>query len=239
MEGRVPEVDADYYDTGNIFLDRLFGAHLETVDWRADRNTLLPAMAERLADEGKTPYIVPYGGSNGVGTMGYVQFVVELLSQLDQMDRRIGAIVHASGSAGTQAGILAGLTALAPDLPVIGIDIDAEPKRVLADVTRLYQETCDFLEIAERLPEDRIEVIGGYAGDGYGLTTNGMVEAVDLAARLEGLMLDPVYAGKGLAGLMGLIRSGRFESEDQILFLHTGGTPALFAYRSAFGTESR
>jgi len=234
MDGRVPKVDADYYETGNIFLDGLFGAKLEAIAWGADRNALLPGIADRLTREGKKPYIVPYGGSNVLGTMGYVQFVVELLRQLNDADLSIDAIVHASGSAGTQAGILAGVTALAPDLPVIGIDIDAEPERVHADVTRLYHETCDYLDITDRLPPERIEVAAGYAGDGYGLITDGMTEAVDLAGRLEGLLLDPVYSGKGFAGLIGLIRAGRFKPTDRVLFIHTGGTPALFAYRSAF-----
>jgi L-cysteate sulfo-lyase len=234
MTGRVPRVDPDYNDTGNILLDRLFGAHCVTVDWRADRNAVIGGLMEALKARGRKPYMVPYGGSSATGAMGFVLAAIELLEQARNSDVRLTHIVHASGSAGTQAGLAVGFAALAPDIKLIGLDIDAEPDRVRRDVTRVAQEAASMLGAPELLRDRPITVLPGYAGEAYGLPTDGMIEAVRLGARLEGLVLDPVYAGKGFAGFIDLVRQGRFAAADNVVFWHTGGTPALFAYRSLF-----
>ncbi len=237
MTGRVPRTDPDYDDTGNIFLDRLFGAHCTLVDWRADRNAVIARLLDALRRDGKKPYFIPYGGSSAVGALGFVRCVVEMLDQANAVGMRIGHVVLASGSAGTQAGLVVGLAALAPEVRVIGIDIDAEPERVRADVGRVALETARRLAFSPALLDNivpAIEVVGGHAGPGYGLVNKETVEAIRLAAELEGLLFDPVYSGKGLAGCIELVRSGRFAPRENVLFVHSGGIPALFAYRSAF-----
>ncbi len=239
MTGRVARTDPDYAETGNFLLDRLFGAQCKLVEWAPRRNDAITALADRLRAQGSRPYVIPYGGSTVLGALGYVRCAIELSSQLRERNLRLDAIVLASGTGGTQAGLLVGLAALGSRIPVIGIDIDAEPERVRQDVTRLTIETAEFLGVGDAVSEGDIEVIGGYAGEQYGLPTPGMVDAVTLAAQLEGLLLDPVYSGKGLAGLTGLIRAGRFPRSAHVLFVHTGGAPALFAYRSAFQSAFR
>ncbi|MCC7045877.1 MAG: D-cysteine desulfhydrase family protein [Alphaproteobacteria bacterium] len=231
MTGRVPDVDPDYDATGNILLDRLFGAHCTMFDWKADRNEVIAGLIADLKRRGKRPYMVPYGGSNALGACGFVAAVRELLAQADAMGVRITHVVHASGSAGTQAGLAVGLSVLAPAIDLIGIDIDAEPERVRADVDRVAGEAAALLGVGRPPP---VAVVSGYAGPGYGVPTPAMVEAVRLGARLEGLVLDPVYSGKGFAGMIDLVRRGRFKPSDNVLFWHTGGAPGLFAYRSVF-----
>jgi L-cysteate sulfo-lyase len=230
MHGRVQGTDPDYHDTGNILLDRLFGASITPVDWRADRNRVLHELAETLRSQGKQPHVVAYGASSLRGALGFVLAALELAEQARRQGIVIDHVVHASGSAGTQAGLAVGLKLFMPATRLIGIDIDAEPERVRADVTRLAGEVSDFLGVSP--PE--IEVAAGHAGPAYGVATPQTVEAIRLAAQLEGLVLDPVYAGKGLAGLIGLIRAGRFAPRETVVFWHTGGAPALFAYRSLF-----
>jgi L-cysteate sulfo-lyase len=239
MIGRVPRTDPDYAETGNVFLDRLFGAQCELVEWTPRRSDPIIALANRLRRPGARPYIVPYGGSTVLGALGYVQCAIELFDQLRVRNLRLEAIVIASGTGGTQAGLLVGLAALGSTIRVIGIDIDAEPDRVRRDVTRLTLETAQFLGVPDVVPEANVEVIGGYAGESYGLPTDETVEAVELAARFEGLVLDPVYSGKGFAGLIGLVRARRFGPGDNVLFIHAGGAPALFAYRSFFAHADR
>ncbi len=235
MTGRVPHVDPDYDTTGNILLDRLFGAHCVMLDWRADRNAVIGGLIDDLKARGRVPYMVPYGGSNALGAAGFVLAVVELLEQARALGVRFSHVVHASGSAGTQAGLAVGLAALAPGTALIGLDIDAEPERVRRDVERVAHDTAALLGVADALHDRPITVVPGYAGAGYGLPTDGMLEAVRLGAQLEGLVLDPVYSGKGFAGVIDLVRQGRFGADDNVLFWHTGGAPALFAYRSLFG----
>ena len=228
---RVPDPDPDYGESGNFLLDALFGMRARFCSVHDDRVAVMEAMMEHLRQSGKKPYFVAYGASNLTGALGYVNFAGELAGQLHEHDLRPAALVHASGSSGTQAGILAGAAALPPELQIVGIDIDAEPDRVGADVTKLAHETAARLGHDVRRP---IEVVGGFAGPAYGVVTAETIEAIELFARLEGLLLDPVYSGKGAAGLIGLIRQGRFEKSDTVVFLHTGGAPALYAYRSHF-----
>ena len=231
MTGRVAAVDPDYGETGNILLDRLFGAHCVLVDWKANRNAVIAELIDGLKSRGKRPYMVAYGGSSALGTCGFVAAAIELKQQMAEKDIAITHVVHASGSAGTQAGLAVGLASVAPAVELIGLDIDAEPERVRADADRLARQAAEMLGVAAPGP---VTVLPGYAGPGYGVPTERMVEAVRLGARLEGLVLDPVYSGKGFAGLIDLVRKGRFKPDDNVLFWHTGGAPSLFAYRSAF-----
>jgi len=229
----VPWGGPDYELTGNIQLDRLFGAKVHLHDAGTDRAATMTTLAETLRADGKVPYLIPTGGSNAIGALGYAAAAVELSTQAAQQDARIAAVVHASSSGGTQAGLTAGFAALDPAVRVIGIDVDAHPAEVGGEVRRLAGEVWDRLGLPGEFPDDKVVLQGGYAGEAYGLPTEAMREAVQRTARLEGLLLDPVYSGKAMAGLIGLIEAGEFAPEDSVVFLHTGGTPALFPYRTA------
>ncbi len=229
--GRLAPPTPDHAETGNALLNRLFGAHLYDVPWSGDRNQAIVALAERLRAEGRRPYVVPYGVSNALGAVGYASAVLEIAQQGLGEGFVPHAIVHCSGSAGTQAGLAVGAALALPDTRIVGIDIDAEPERVQADVCRYATEAAALLDIP--FATDTIEVVAGHAGPAYGVPHDATIEALRLGASLEALVLDPVYSAKGLAGLIALIRAGRWGREHDVVFLHTGGAPALFAYQKA------
>lgn len=233
MHGRVPGTEPGYAETGNILLDRLFGAVIHDIAWDEDRNANLRRIVEDLQASGRSPYFVPYGASDPLGAMGYALAVLELLDQCAAQGITPTHIVHASGSGGTQAGIVAMLAALGSPIRCIGIDIDAQPERVAADVRRIGRVAAQLLSTEERWHDTLVEVAAGFAGPAYGVPDDATLEAIALAGRLEGLALDPVYAGKGMRGLIGLIRQGRFRSTDVVVWIHTGGAPGLFAYPRA------
>lgn len=219
--------------TGNAMLIRLFGATVAQVGWTGDRNAAIAEAAAALSAEGRRPYVVPYGVSNPLGAIGYVAAAHEIEDQARDLGVDFAAVVHASGSGGTQAGLAVALAG--SELPVIGIDADAEPERVTADVTEIAVGLAESWGVDAAAVADSIEVAGGFAGDTYASATEGALAAIDLAARLEGLVLDVVYSGKGLAGLIGLVRSGRFAGDDDVLFIHTGGAPGLLAMPEVLG----
>jgi L-cysteate sulfo-lyase len=229
--GRLAPPTPEYHASGNAFLNRLFGAHLHDVPWTGDRNTAIRELGAELERQGRRPYFVPYGVSNVLGAIGYATTIAEIGQQAAALGIRPRAIVHCSGSAGTQAGLVIGAAACMPQTRIVGIDIDAEPERVRADVTRLSREAAERLEVP--LSDLHIEVVAGHAGPAYGVPHAATIEAIKLAGRLEALPVDPVYSGKGLAGLIALIRAGRWSAADDVIFIHTGGAPALFAYQSA------
>ena len=226
MSGRLATTEPGYNSNGNILLDRLYGAVVHDIQWSEDRNARLRAIAEDLRRVGRTPYLVPYGASDALGAMGYALAAEEIVSQLPD----VSWIVHASGSAGSQAGLLAGLLALGHPARVIGIDVDAQAARVAADVRRVGRESAGLLGVAARWDDACVEVADAWCGPGYGMPDAATDEAIALAARLEGLALDPVYAGKGMAGLIGLARAGRFGRDEAVVWIHTGGAPGMFAY---------
>lgn len=231
--GRLASLGPEYDGSGNALLNRLFGAHLHDVHWSGNRNAAIHALAEALGAKGKRPYVVPYGVSNALGAVGYASTVVEIAQQLDQHGIEPAAVVHCTGSAGTQAGLVLGVTACLPHTSVVGIDIDAEPERVRADVVAYGHGAADLMGV--KFDEARVEVVAGHAGPAYGIPHSATIEAIKLAGRLEALALDPVYSGKGLAGLIALIQAGRWKASDNVVFIHTGGAPALFAYREQLG----
>jgi L-cysteate sulfo-lyase len=169
--------------------------------------------------------------SNALGAVGYASTVAEIAAQASAAGFHPSAIVHCTGSAGTQAGLVVGTSIALKGVCVVGIDIDAEPERVRADVIKCAQAAADLLEA--RFDEVDVEVVAGHAGPAYGVPHDATIEAIKLAGALEALVLDPVYSGKGLAGLIALVRAGRWQPDDDVVFVHTGGAPALFAYRAA------
>ena len=228
-EGRVAAPSPDYHDQGNALLNRLFGAHLHERPWTGERNAAIEALAAELTAQGRRPFVVPYGVSNGRGALAYASTIVEIARQSAAAGFTPSAIVHCSGSGGTQAGLVLGARAALSRTRILGIDIDAEPDRVQADVLRYGEEAAALLQIPFE-PAD-VEVVAGHAGPAYGVPQAATLEAIRLAGRLEALVLDPVYSGKGLAGLIALIRAGRWRANEDVVFLHSGGGPALFAYR--------
>ena len=189
-----------------------------------------------MAAEGRKPYVIPYGVSNGLGALAYASAVVEIARRSSELGFVPAAIVHASGSGGTQAGLVLGGATTLPSTRIVGIDIDAEPERVRADVLTYGRAAAELLGVS--FDEARVEVVAGHAGPGYGVPHLATLEAIRLAGRLEALVLDPVYSGKALAGLIALIGEGRWTKDDDVVFIHTGGTPALFAYRDALDDGS-
>ncbi|QPF93373.1 D-cysteine desulfhydrase family protein [Bradyrhizobium commune] len=231
--GRLAPPTPEYETSGNAFLNRLFGAHLHDVPWTGDRNAAIRTLVDDLRARGRKPYFVPYGVSNALGAVAYATTIAEIARQAALSGFAPSAIVHCSGSAGTQAGLVVGAAVAMPDTKVIGIDIDAEPARVRADVVTLARQAADLL--GADFDEAMVEVVAGHAGPAYGVPHAATIEAIRLAGQSEALVLDPVYSGKGLAGLIAMIRQGRWRNDEDVIFLHTGGAPALFAYQSALG----
>ena len=232
LERRVTDFGEDYQRSGNILLDDLLGGVIEEhLPAGTDMQQAMEQFAERLRLEGRNPYVIPGGGSNPVGALGYVACAEELLWQSSQQRLRIDQVVHATGSTGTQAGLLVGLNATNSRIPVLGISVRAPRERQEENVYQLGNRTWQLLEAHGELLRDRVQVNSDYVGEGYGLPTSGTLEALRLLARLEGILLDPVYSGKGMAGLIDLIRKGHYSPDQNIVFIHTGGSAGLFGYR--------
>ena len=236
LEDRTGYGDDAYTQSGNVLLDKLHGATVERRPSSADMQAEMERVADRMRAEGRRPYVIPGGGSNPVGALGYVAAALELVNQATEMGLRIDHVVHATGSAGTQAGLVAGLVALNSGIPVLGIGVRAPRKRQEANVLALAQRTAAHLGLPEgTVRAEHVHANCDYVGQGYGIPTQGMVDAVRLLAETEGLLLDPVYSGKGMDGLISLIRQGRFRTDENVVFLHTGGAVGLFGYPDAFG----
>lgn len=235
LEDRTGSKDPAYNANGNVFLDLLHGATAEKRPGGRDMNAELALVAERLRAEGRRPYVIPGGGSNPLGALGYVDAAQELMAQADAMDLRIDHIVHATGSAGTQAGLIVGLKGVNARVPLLGIGVRAPKPVQEANVHKLAAATADLLGVPGIVKPEDVVANTDYVGGGYGIPTDGMIEAVKLFARLEAILLDPVYSGKGAAGLIDLCRKGFFRKGERVVFLHTGGAVGLFAYTDAFG----
>ncbi len=221
--------------SGNNFLFQLLGvASVTVVPGGSDMAAAMAELAERLRAAGRKPYIIPGGASNAVGALGYVNCADETLRQLFEMRIAVDHFVVPSGSAGTHAGFLAGLLAGGVTVPVTGIGVNRKKELQEAAVRKLAGETAAYAGVNLDIPAGAVTCFDDYVGPGYSLPTDGMVEAVKLLARTEGILLDPVYSGKAMAGLIDLARKGYFPRGSNVLFLHTGGSPALYAYLDTF-----
>ncbi|HEY8610037.1 MAG TPA: D-cysteine desulfhydrase [Roseomonas sp.] len=235
LEDRTGYTDAAYTQSANVLMDKLHGAIVSRRPGGADMQSEMEALAVDLRKSGKRPYVIPGGGSNPVGALGYVGAALELVAQAAAMDLRIDHVVHATGSAGTQAGLVAGLVALNSGIPVLGIGVRAPREKQESNVLALAQRTADHLGLPTgTVRAEHVRANCDYVGQGYGIPTQGMVEAVKLLAEKEGILLDPVYSGKGMAGLIDLIGKGHFKPEENVVFIHTGGAVGLFGYPEAF-----
>ena len=237
FENRISDPSNDYLNSGNVLLDRLFGANTRHYPGGSDMNAAMEEVASELSGAGARPYIIPGGGSNPVGALGYVDCALELLQQANDQQLRIDHLIHATGSAGTQAGLVTGLRATHTGIPILGIGVNAAQEAQEQKVYDLALETAEFVGAAGCVSREDIIANCDYIGDGYGVPTDSMIEAVKLLAQLEGLLFDPVYSGKGLAGMLDLIRKGEFKTGENVVFLHTGGSAGLFGYVGDLGFE--
>ena len=234
LEDRTGSTDRQYNYNGNVLLDQLHGATIAARPGGADMAAEMEVLADTLRAKGARPYVIPGGGSNPTGALGYVHCAAELTDQAAGMGLAIDAIVHATGSSGTQAGLAAGLAALDSPIDLLGIGVRAPREKQEQMVFDLAGRTLAHLGLNARIARDRIRANCDYVGPGYGLPTDGMREAIRMLARLEGLLFDPVYSGKGLDGLIDLVRKSHFDGAANVVFLHTGGSVALFGYPAIF-----
>lgn len=235
LEDRTGYTEDAYTLNGNVLLDRLHGAMVARRPGGTDMAAAMEDLADGLREEGKCPYIIPGGGSNPIGALGYVSAAKELISQADERGLVIDHLVHATGSSGTQAGLVTGLAGSRSRVPVLGIGVRAAREKQEDMVYDLASRTADHLGLGDIIRREDVVANCDYVGAGYGLPTDSMIEAVRLVARTEGILLDPVYSGKGMAGLIDLVRQGRFDADSDVVFLHTGGSAALFGYEPVLG----
>ncbi|PXW44930.1 D-cysteine desulfhydrase [Klebsiella oxytoca] len=216
----------NYLTNGNRLLLDLFNTQIEMCDALTDPNAQLEDLATRIEAQGYRPYVIPVGGSNALGALGYVESALEIAQQCEGAVE-LSSVVVASGSAGTHAGLAVGLEQLMPNAELIGVTVSRKVADQLPKVIALQQAVANSLELEARAG---IQLWDDYFAPGYGTPNDEGMDAVRLLAQLEGILLDPVYTGKAMAGLIDGINQNRFKDEGPILFIHTGGAPALFAY---------
>ncbi|MBT5186435.1 MAG: D-cysteine desulfhydrase family protein [Kordiimonadaceae bacterium] len=232
QEERVPDRPSEYYKSGNPYLLKLMGAKIHSYPVGEDEEGADNALYERaevLKKEGKNPYVIPLAGPHiPLGSLGYVDCAEELLGQIHNMD--IDAVITASGSGTTHAGLIAGFKALGSKIPIYGICVRRNKASQTSRVFEKTKKVASMIGFENIIIEDDIKIIDDTLLPGYGQLNEKVTEAIDLAAKCEGLLVDPVYSGKSLAGLIHLIRTGVFAKGQNVIFIHTGGTPALFGY---------
>ena len=230
LEERVP---GSYHPeaSGNNFLFKLMGVEqITVVPGGSNMLAEMEKIAEEVRAEDRNPYIIPGGGSNEIGATGYVACAQEIMEQSFEKGINLDYVITTSGSAGTHAGLAVGFYGSNSNIPVIGINISRKKDVQEELVYNLAARTSKWVGVRGDLPREIIKCFDEYVGPGYSLPTPEMTKAVQLLARTEGILLDPVYTGKAFAGLLDLISKGYFKKGENVLFVHTGGSPALFAY---------
>ncbi len=238
LEDRTGSTEANYNHNGNVLLDHLHGATIETRPGGTDMHAEMEAVAETHRAKGTKVYTIPGGGSNATGALGYVNCAFELVGQANDRGLTIDHIVTATGSAGTQAGLVVGLKAINAGIPLLGIGVRAPQAKQEETVFNLALATAEKLGCPGVVRREDVVADCGYVGDGYGIPRADTLQAIRMFAELEGILLDPVYSGKGAAGLIDLVRKGRFKKGERVVFLHTGGAAALFGYDSVLNAGS-
>jgi D-cysteine desulfhydrase len=229
IEERIPN-SYDDHANGNHFLFRLMGVEdITVVPAGTDMMAAMQKVAENLKAEGRNGYIVPGGGSNAIGALGYVACVQEMLMQCYQQSLSMDHIVVGSGSSGTHVGIVTGLYGMNASIPVMGIGVSRDPADQESLVYREVQALAKLLALRGEVPRELIKTDGSYWRPKYSLPNRRMIEAIQMLAQLEAIPLDPTYTGKIMAGLIGLIRQGAYKKGENVLFIHTGGLPSMFA----------
>ncbi len=240
LEDRTGSNDPNYNHNGNVLLDHLHGATTEKRGTGLDMNAEMEALAETFRKSGRKVYTIPGGGSNPTGALGYVNCAFELVSQANDRGLVIDHIVTATGSAGTQAGLIVGLKAINAGIPLQGFGVRAPKAKQEEMVFALAGKTAEKLGCAGVVKREDVVADSDYVGPGYGIPRADTLEAIRMFAELEGILLDPVYSGKGAAGLIDYIRKGRYKKGERVVFLHTGGAAALFGYDAVLaGDQTR
>jgi L-cysteate sulfo-lyase len=239
LEDRTGSNDANYNGNGNVLLDHLHGATTEKCAGGIDMNAEMEAAAERLRATGKKVYTIPGGGSNPTGALGYVNCAFEMMTQFNDRGMTVDHIVTATGSAGTQAGLITGLKSTNARIPLLGIGVRAPKAKQEENVYNLACATAEKMGCPGVVAREDVVANTDYVGAGYGVASEGGLEAIKMFAELESILLDPVYSAKGAAGLIDLCRKGHFKKGERVVFLHTGGSAALFGYDFAFDFANR
>ncbi len=233
LSERVARDDADYLTNGNQTLFRILGTPVHRVSNDQDTAAAISSVEEEAAAAGEIVSWIPTGGSSPVGALGYVNAAVELVEQAVESEIGFHRIVSATSTAGTYAGLLAGMDLLGAGTAVTGFDTYEGAARSRAAARTLLDALGPMLD-REPVAEGTVDILDGYCGEGYGIPTAGGTEAIELFARTEGILLDPVYSGKAAAGLIDVVRQGLIGDDERVLFLHTGGAPGLFGYSGEF-----
>ncbi|MBD3189332.1 MAG: pyridoxal-phosphate dependent enzyme [Candidatus Heimdallarchaeota archaeon] len=223
--------------TGNLLLDQILEVKIHRTKESKDRKKIMQKVAKELKEQGKKPYIIPTGGSNLIGILGYVNFMREIAEQAHQMNKDFDVLVHGSGSAGTQAGILIGKKIYYPRIDILGISAGEPKDEIKTEIRNLVRQFECHWNTKIALKGEEIVIHEKYFGKGYGIPSKEMVETVKLVAQLEGIFLDPVYNGKAMVGLIDLIKKNVIPKDANVLFLHSGGGPSLFASAEVFQRE--
>jgi len=239
LEDRTGSKNSNYNANGNVLLDHLHGATTEKRPGGVDMNAEMEAVAARARAAGRRVYTIPGGGSNPTGALGYVNCASEMLAQANERALKVDHIVHATGSAGTQAGLITGLKAMNAGIPLLGIGARAPRPEQEENVYTLACATAEKLGCAGVVERADVVANTDYVGAGYGIPTESGMEAIAMFAELEAILLDPVYSAKAAAGFIDLVRKGHFEKGERVVFVHTGGAVALFGYDAAFDFSGR
>lgn len=217
--------------SGNNFLFKLLGVEdVRVVEGGSDMMAELKKLAAELEAKGRKPYIVPGGGSNPIGALGYVSCAEEIFEQAFEEGIHFDHIVTTSGSAGTHSGLLSGVIGDNQNIPITGISVNRPVDKQTDAVFSLTEKVLEKLGSKNQVKREDVVVYDNYVGPGYSLPTQAMVDAVQLLARTEAILMDPVYTGKAMSGMLDLMKNGYFKGCENIIFIHTGGSPALYAY---------
>ncbi|MGH1357888.1 MAG: D-cysteine desulfhydrase [Burkholderiaceae bacterium] len=238
LEQRVTNLGTGYETSGNVLFDDILNCNYQFRPAGTDMNGQALELTAQLKQDGHKPYFIPGGGSNPIGALGYANAAAEIVTQADELGLKIDRIIHATGSAGTQAGLLAGLFSINAPIQVTGISVRACSNDQVDKVHQLAEQTIELIGARGLLPREQVQVHDDYVGAGYGQPTEEMISAITVLAAHEGIFLDPVYSGKGLAGMIDLIDRGVIGAEEKVVFLHTGGSIGLFAYESLFSKRA-
>lgn len=238
LSHKVPRHDVDYLTNGNILLDQLFGATIHKLAKEIDQEKYIADLYTKLKQQGKKPYIIPTGGSNALGALGYVKCANEIAIYSKTTQQQFNYITVANGSSGTHAGLIAGIKALNYVTTLIGYAVVAPNQKTLPKTLDIANQCLQLFTPTSLVTEKDVILDDNFLGDGYGIPTSAMLEAVNLMAQTEGLLLDPVYTGKAFAGVIAGTRSKKFKPSDKILFVMTGGAPGLHAYKEVFTLPS-
>lgn len=222
---------------GNYFLDKVLGADIKFIspeDYKERRMEIMEEVKAKLIEKGHRPYIIPEGASNGIGTFGYYTAMEEILEQEKEMGIKFDAIVLAVGSGGTYSGIFLANKLLGHGTEILGINICDNASYFKDRIYEILQDSFNYIDSTVDFSKDEIGIIDGYVGEGYAQSTPEELEFIHWLAKLEGVILDPVYTGKGMYGLVNEIKKGNMKEYKNILFIHTGGIFGLFPKRDLF-----